>query len=280
MPRRLEDMSVVITGASAGIGRALAEQLSAAGAKLTLAARRADRLAALNGSLGGRHQIVVTDVANRADCEALIGAAVAFHGRLDTVVCNAGYGLAKGVADTSADEMAALFQTNVFGTTDTIRAAVPIMLGQDLRDGYRGQVMVVSSAVARRGLPFFGPYAATKAAQLSLCEAMRVELRPSQIAVTSVHPVGTETDFFNTAGRLANTTVPPPRGEVRQTPAVVARAMVAGIARPRPEVWPFWLARFGTSFSTLVPGLTDRALRNYRRPAQDHQPQMNADERR
>ena len=267
MPRRLQDMSVVITGASAGIGRVLAEQLSAAGAKLTLAARRVDRLDALNQSLGGRHQVVATDVAKRADCQALVAAAVAFHGRVDTVVCNAGYGLAKATADTSAEEMTALFQTNVFGTADTIRAAVPVMLKQDVRDGYRGQVMVVSSAVARRGLPYGGPYAATKAAQLSLCEALRVELRPSGIAVTSVHPVGTETDFFDTAARLAGTAVAPPgRGEVRQAPATVARAMVAAIARPRPEVWPLWYARLGTSFGTLVPGLTDWALRNYRRP--------------
>jgi short-subunit dehydrogenase len=267
MPRRLQDMSVVITGASAGIGRALAEQLSAAGARLTLAARRLDKLDQLNQSLGGRHQVVATDVANPADCESLIAAASAFHGRLDTVVCNAGYGLAKGVADTSADEVTALFRTNVFGTTDTIRAAVPIFLRQDERDGCRGQIMVVSSAVARRALPFSGVYAATKAAQLSVCEALRVELRPSRIAVTSVHPMGTETDFFDTAGRLAKIPVPPPGpGESRQTPAQVARAMVAGIVRPRPEVWPRWAARFGLSFGTLVPGLTDRALSNYRRP--------------
>jgi short-subunit dehydrogenase len=267
MRRRLEDMTVVITGASSGIGRALAEQLSAAGARLTLAARRADRLESLNRSLGGHHQVVVTDVSRRSDCEALVAAAVAHHGRLDTVVCNAGYGLAKATADTTADEVSALFQTNVFGTLDTIRAAVPVLLKQDGRDGFRGQLMVVSSAVARRGLPYFGAYAATKAAQLSLCEALRVELKPSYIAITSVHPVGTETDFFDTAGRLANTAVPPPaRGEVRQSPAVVARAMVAGIVRPRPEVWPMRLSRFGTSLSTLVPGLTDRALRSFRRP--------------
>ena len=254
----------MITGASSGIGRALAEQLSAAGARLTLAARRVDRLESLNHSLGGRHQVVPTDLSRRADCEALVAAAVAHHGRLDTVVCNAGYGLAKAVVDTSADEATALFQTNVFGTLDVIRAAAPVMLGQPEREGYRGQLMVVSSAVARRGLPYAGAYAATKAAQLSLCEAMRVELKPSRVAVTSVHPAGTDTDFFDVAGRLGGAPVPQAAG--RQSPAAVARAMVAAILRPRPEVWPRRLARLGLSLSTLVPGLTDRALRNYRRP--------------
>ena len=87
MPRRLQDMTVLITGASSGIGQALAEQLSAAGARLTLAARRADRLEALNETLGGRHQVVPTDVADRDHCEALVAAAErhprpARHGRL------------------------------------------------------------------------------------------------------------------------------------------------------------------------------------------------------
>jgi short-subunit dehydrogenase len=260
MGRRLADMSVVITGASAGIGRALAEQLSAAGAVLTLAARRVDRLEALNAALGGRHRVVRADVSVRADCEALIAAA-AVDGRTDTLVCNAGYGLAKPTAMTTADEVSALFQTNVFGTLDAIRPAVVLMRAQPERDGYRGQIMVVSSAVARRAVPYFGVYAATKAAQLSLCEALRVELAPSGIAVTSVHPAGTDTEFFDVAGQRGGTRVP---GARRQSVAAVAAAMVAAIVRPRPEVWPRRLARLGTSFCTLVPGLTDRALRNYR----------------
>ncbi len=262
MRRALQDMTVVITGASAGIGRALAERLSAAGARLTLAARRVDLLEGLNQTLGGRHQVMRADVSARADCEALVAAALARHGRLDTVVCNAGYGLAKAVADTSADEAAALFQTNVFGTLDVIRAAVPVMRSQPERDGYRGQLMVVSSAVARRGLPYSGAYAATKAAQLSLCESLRVELKPSRVAVTSVHPAGTDTDFFDVA---AGDAAPPPAAG-RQSPAAVARAMVAAVARPRPEVWPRRLARVGLSVGTLFPGLADRALANYRRP--------------
>ena len=275
MPRRLQDMVVVITGASSGIGRSLAEQLSAAGARLTLAARRVDRLEELNDALGNRHQVVPTDVSVRGDCERLVAVAVAHFGRIDTVVCNAGYGLAKPTVDTSAEEMLGLFQTNVFGTADVIRAAVPVMSRQDVWDGYRGQVVVVSSAVARRAVPTFGPYGATKAAQLSLCEALRVELKPARIAVTSVHPVGTETAFFDEAARHGGTPVPPrARGEVRQTPDVVAKAIVAAIRRPRPEVWPLRLARLGTSLCTLFPALTDRALGGFRRvgPPPDDEP--------
>jgi short-subunit dehydrogenase len=148
-----------------------------------------------------------------------------------------------------------------------IRRAVPVMASQSERDGYRGQLVIVSSAVARRGLPFFGAYAATKAAQLSLAEALRVELKPEKIAVTSVHPVGTETEFFDLAGRNGNAAVPPPgKGEVRQTAATVALAIVRAIAKPRPEVWPMKSVRWGLAIGTLVPGMVDRALANYRRP--------------
>src|SRR4051812_21766173 len=195
MRRRIDGMAVIVTGASAGIGRALAEGLSARGARLALAARREDRLAELNRSLGGRHLVAATDVSIQSQCEALVRRTVEHFGRLDTLVCNAGYGFLRRVWETSAEEMRQIVQANVFGTTDCIRAAVPVMLSQEPRNGWRGQVVIVSSVVARRGLPYFGPYSATKAAQLALAEAMRVELRDRPIAVTSVHPIGTDTEF-------------------------------------------------------------------------------------
>ena len=274
MARNLENMVVVITGASSGIGRALAVYLSAHKAKLTLAARRLDRLEALNAELGGNHQVIQADVSNQDDCRNLVISAAAHHGRIDTLVCNAGYGLAKSVADTTAIDLRRIFETNLFGTTDTIRAAIPTMLRQTERDGYRGQIMIVSSAVARRGLPFFGAYSATKAAQLSISESLRVELKPSGIAVTSVHPVGTETEFFDLAGKHGNSTVPPPeKGEMRQTADVVARKMAAAIVRPRPEVWPLGSARFGISMATLGARMVDRALRGYRKSIATSNPQ-------
>ena len=115
--------------------------------------------------------------------------------------------------------------------------------------------------MARRGLPFFGAYSATKAAQLSLAEAMRVELRPLRIAVTSVHPVGTDTEFGDAAfaraggGRIARI-----RGEVRQSPAEVALKMVRAIEKPVPEVWPFGPSRWALGAAALAPRFVDRLL--------------------
>jgi short-subunit dehydrogenase len=261
--RNVHDMVVVITGASAGIGKALAEMLAPRGAKLLLAARRADRLEALNAALGGNHLPVVCDVAKREDCERLIARSIEHFGRIDTLVCNAGYGYYRLVADTSPEDVRKIFATNVFGTTDCIAAAMPHLLAQQPRDGYRGQVMIVSSAAARRSPPYLGVYGATKAAQLSVAEAMRVELRPKQIAVTSVHPIMTSTEFGQVAEAGGDVKIP--RSGVEQTVEQVAAAMVRAIERPRAEVWPHRLSRWGLGFATLAPGLVDHALNRYRR---------------
>jgi short-subunit dehydrogenase len=262
MRRNLQDMVVVITGASAGIGKALAEALHARGARLALAARRFDRIEALNHALGGKHLAIQVDVSDLAQCESLVRRTVERFGRIDTLVCNAGYGILRPVAESSRDEILQMFATNVLGTTDCIHAAVPVMRQQEAGGGWRGQVMIVSSIVARRGLPYYGVYSATKAAQLSLAEAMRVELRHDQIAVTSVHPIGTDTEFGDAARRAAghNLSIKQIPGEYRQSAATVARKMIRAIEKPRPEVWPFGPSRFGVGLATMVPGFVDRVV--------------------
>ena len=259
-------MVCVITGASSGIGAALARELHARGARLTLAARREQKLAALADELGGGHLAVVTDVADPDQCRRLVERAVAHFGRIDTMVANAGYGLARPMTATSRQEIERIFATNVFGTHDCAVAAVAAMRRQALRDGWRGQVMITSSGAARRGLPFFGAYAATKAAQLSLAEALRVELADERIAVTSVHPIGTGTEFFDVAERGGTVRVQGVGSRsTRQSAEHVARRMAAAIARPAREVWPARGYRFLLAVNALVPSVGDFALNRERR---------------
>ena len=266
MFRQIQDMVVVITGASSGIGRVLADQLSRRGAKLVLAARRIRRLEAVNATLGGRHLCVQIDVSQPEECVRLIGRATEHFGRIDTLVCNAGYGLIRPVGETSGEDILNLMRTNLIGTTECSRAALPGMLCQQARDGLRGQIVVVSSAAARRGLPDFGAYTATKAAQLSMAEAMRVELRGTGVAVTTVHPVTTATEFFRAAIRLSKARPPRRRGiEAFQSADAVAEAIVRCIERPRPEVWPHRRFRLLMGLAVFAPRVTDFILAERRR---------------
>ena len=260
MKRRLPGMVTLITGASDGIGAALAEHLAAAGGRLVLNARGRERLEALAARLPGDHLVIPGDVADPATAAALVDGAVTRFGRLDSVVANAGYGLVRRVADTTAAEWQAILATNLLGTTHLISAAVPVLRRQAVVDGWRGQVMIVSSALARRSRPEAGAYSATKAAQLSVAEALRVELAEDRIAVTSVHPIATATGFVAAAeahgGRWART-----RAEPVQPAALVAARMAAALVRPRAEVWPHALSRLALGLGTLWPTVFDGYFR-------------------
>lgn len=272
MPRELKESVVVITGASAGIGKVLAERLHARGCKLVLAARRIEKLEALNRSLGGAHLCLQVDVSRPDDCSMLIEESVEQFGRIDTLVCNAGYGLVRRVDEMSTAELHQLINTNIVGTTEPIRHAVPVLRKNEIRDGWRGQIVIVSSAAARRGLPFFGAYAATKAAQLSLAESARVELADERIAVTSVHPIGTRTEFIEAAERISHKPIESPkRTPFRQSAQAVADAIVRSIRKPRAEVWPMRSSRWGLAFAAFFPRVADHFMRKSFRDISKHQ---------
>jgi NAD(P)-dependent dehydrogenase (short-subunit alcohol dehydrogenase family) len=259
-------MTIAITGASSGIGRALAVDLAARGARLALAARRVEALEELNGELGGGHLVVGCDVADPAQCAAFVQTAHRHFGRLDTLVCNAGIGLFRRVADTTTAEWEHIWRVNVLGTTACLEAVVPLMRAQSERDGWRGQIMVTSSVLALRGVPDYGAYCATKAAQLMLAQAARVELAGDRIAVTSVHPASTQTDFNATAEVISGRRkLAPSVWERQQAAATVAAAMRAAIIRPRAEVWPKSGSRMLFHLLARWTGVSDAILGRHRR---------------
>jgi short-subunit dehydrogenase len=265
-------MVTVITGASSGIGRALAINLARQGGKLVVGARRLDRLQNLTQEIGRQHVAMQIDVSHAQDCDRIISAAVEKFGRLDTLVCNAGFGFARAFDAMTQEDIRRVFDTNLFGTIECCRKAVDIMKRQEPRDGYRGQLMIVSSACARRGLPYFSTYAATKAAQLSLAEGLRVELKPMGIAVTSVHPVLCETDFFSTADELSGMNPAALAQGAKQSPEVVAGRMVRAIERPSRECWPKPLSRLSLTIAVMIPAIVDKVMGGMRdQMVRDHQ---------
>jgi short-subunit dehydrogenase len=253
---------VAITGASAGIGRATALRLARDGAALVICARRADRLREVAAEItagGGRALAIVADVTRDADMQGLVAGAVEHFGRLDVMVCNAGFGVASAIDDTTPDQMRRLMDVNYFGTYYAARAALPVFRHQGT-----GHLIIVSSIVGKRGVPYMSAYAATKFAQVGLAECLRSELVGSAIHVSVVFPVSTETEFFDVMSRETGTAVTRAYGP-RQTAGTVAEAIARGMARPAPEIYPYFKSRALVVLDALAPGLCDRVVRRFGR---------------
>jgi NAD(P)-dependent dehydrogenase (short-subunit alcohol dehydrogenase family) len=244
-----------ITGASAGIGRETAIAFAREGARVAVCARRSDRLEAVADAVraaGGECHVFEADVADEAQVRRFIESTVARFGRLDILVNNAGYGVRGRVEETPSEDFGRLMRVNYLGSVYACRAALPIM-----RQQRRGVIINVSSIVGHRSLPGGAAYAATKAAQISLTESLRVELRGTGIHACSVHPIGTATEFAEVAARSSPGRSGGPLGP-QQTAAAVARAIVRCARRPRAEVYPYPLARAVVWANALFPGLMDR----------------------
>lgn len=191
---------VLITGASSGIGAALAAELGRRGARLVLAARREERLRAAVAALknvGVEAMAVSCDVTKDGDPEAAVAAAVAAFGRLDTVVANAGFGVAGRFERLSLDDYRRQFETNVFGVLRTLKAALPELLKS------RGRIAVVGSVNGYIGVPATSAYCMSKFAVRALCDSIRPELRGRGVSVTHIAPgfVASEIRAVDNQGR-------------------------------------------------------------------------------
>ena len=222
----LKDYVAAITGASSGIGRALARGLVDRGAKVVLGARRADRLADLVAELGDAAHAVPMDVRSPADSRALVDAAVSRFGRLDGMVANAGIGRYGGIEDHSDEQLQEMLDTNVAGTVWPIRAAVPHLKSQG-----SGDIVIVSSVAGLSGRANEAVYAATKHAQMGLAEGLDRELHTEGIRVTAMCPGGVVTEFAMAEG--AGRTDASPELAVMMTPEHVAGAIISVLEQPR-----------------------------------------------
>jgi len=253
---------VAITGGSAGIGRATAIRLAREGAAIAICARRGDRLAHVAEEVraaGGDPLAVVADVSREADVDQFVAAAVDRFRRLDVIVCNAGFGIAGAIDDIAPGQMQKLIDVNFTGTYLAARAALRVFR----RQGY-GHVIVVSSIVGKRGVPYMGAYAATKFAQVGLAECLRAEVAGSLIRVSVVYPVSTDTEFFDVMSHETGTTVTRASGP-RQDVETVAASIVRAIERPRPEVYPYARSRLLVVLNAVAPGFTDRIVQRFGR---------------
>jgi NAD(P)-dependent dehydrogenase (short-subunit alcohol dehydrogenase family) len=209
---------VIVTGASSGIGAATARATASAGARLVLAARRTARLESLAAELGDA-VAVTTDMRDAAQVRRLVDAAVAAFGRVDVLVNNAGQGLHVPVDRLELDDLVAVMELNVYGPLVAMQSVIPVMRAQG-----GGSIVNVSSGTTLMTPGGTGGYTATKAALNMLSRAARAELADEGIAVSTVYPFITATEFHDS---LRAGSGPPSRaGWEPQTAEHVAEAIL------------------------------------------------------
>jgi short-subunit dehydrogenase len=241
---------VLITGASSGIGEALAVEFGRRGASVGLLARRAEVLVEVARKVeaaGGRAFAVAVDVRDAGDVRAAVAKVSEHFGRVDVLVANAGIGEITLAHKFDIDVVTQVLSVNVLGALNSVAAVLPEMLARG-----SGQIVGISSLAAFRGFPGSGAYCASKAALSTFFESLRGELRPSNIYVTTIHP-----GFIDT---------PMTRGRVRQMPFLqdaerAAGQMVRAIEmRRRTYAFPWQLATIVRLLKWMPDALYDRVL--------------------
>lgn len=199
MTRKLEGKVALITGASAGIGRAAALALAQEGANIVLTARRKERLEDLEAAVqqaGGKAVSIVGDATDEEIAQRCVTTATQTFGTLDILINNVGIGNYKNLVDTSAAEYDEMMDANVRSTFLFARHTVPVMIKQG-----SGTVLMISSMAGIYGFAGEAVYCATKFAQVGFAQALDKELRPHGIKVGVICPGGVKTEFALGKGR-------------------------------------------------------------------------------
>ena len=199
MTGKLAGKVVLITGASAGIGKASILALAQEGANMVLTARRQERqdeLVTTVQQAGGRAVSVVGDATKEETAQRCVAAAKKTFGTLDILINNVGMGNYKNLVDTSAEEYDELMDTNVRSTFLFTRHTVPVMINQR-----SGIILMISSMAGKYGFAGEAVYCATKFAQVGFAQALDKELRPRGIKVGVICPGGVKTEFALGKGR-------------------------------------------------------------------------------
>ena len=196
---KIQNKVVVVTGASMGIGLAVAKTLAARGAKVVLAARSAEALAKLEKEIPGSYA-VPTDMRKLGDIKNLIAQAKEKFGRIDILINNAGQGMRAPVETIDMEVYRSVMELNVFSVVEAMQEVIPLMRAQG-----SGMILNISSMVSKNYFPTLAAYSSTKFALNSISLTARQELADDNILVSVFHPKMTATDFGkNSAGEKYN----------------------------------------------------------------------------
>jgi short-subunit dehydrogenase len=237
--------TVLISGASSGIGEELARQAMARGSRVGLLARSTEALEGLAAQLGDDCVAAPADVTSQAEVRAAVERVERALGPVDICVANAGIGLYGPFVDAAADRVEALMATNYLGTVHLFQAVLPSMIARR-----RGHLVAVGSIAGRIGAPFEAAYSATKFAVTGLTEALSVEVAPFGVGVSLVNPGPVATPFFENRGHRYE------RPRPRPVPAgEVASSILRAVERNHAESFVPAMLRQAFMVRSLVPPL-------------------------
>ncbi len=257
MKNCLKDKTVVITGASSGIGEAMAEVYASMGAKVVLGARHADKLEALCRRIeqrGGKAAWCVTDVTRKEDCMRLIDTAVEHFGGIDVMICNAGISMRALFDDVDLDVLHRLMDVNFWGTVYCTKYALPYLQRS------HGSLVGISSVAGIHGLPGRTGYSASKFAMTGFLETIRIENLKKGLHVMVACPGFTASNvrFSALTADGSQQGATPRKEEKMMTAEEVARIVARGIAR-RKRLCLMEIEGRATHFvKKFAPGLVDR----------------------
>jgi short-subunit dehydrogenase len=252
---RWEGSVAVVTGASRGIGRAVARAAAERGAQVGLISRSQAELDAVLGEIGGRGAVATADVADRTETEKALAAVEQALGPIDILVNNAGIGAYGAFADEDVETFERLMRVNYLGTIYPMKAVLPGMLTRG-----RGHIVNIASIAGRIGAPFEAAYSATKFAVAGLSEAIAIELGGRGIGVSVVNPGPVDTEFFEARGHPYRRKTPKPVSAER-----VANDVIAAVEKNKLETYvPRWLGSAVVSRVLLPPLYRSGTARAFR----------------
>jgi short-subunit dehydrogenase len=252
-------ITAIVTGASRGIGRALAQRLASRGVQLGLLARNREDLEQLAGALpsvpAGDHLVLAADVGKRRELERAIERFVKRAGGVDILAANAGIAHYGRFVETEIERAEEMIKVNVLGTIYAVHAALPHMI-----ERRRGHIVITSSGAGLRAFPEAAVYGATKAADRGFAEALRHELAGTGVSVTTVYPGEVATDLHAHERDI----LPDWRSNDEELPPEqVAAAIVAAIDKDRRDVHVPRIVRL-LGLNGISPRLVDEILARIR----------------
>jgi 3-oxoacyl-[acyl-carrier protein] reductase len=249
-------LAALVTGASAGIGRALALRLAREGARVALVARREAELEAVARDIaaaGGEALVLPCDVGDRAQVFAAARRALDRFGAVDLLVNNAGYGHHRRFLDWDPDDMERMMRVNYLGALWWTKALLPQMV-----ERRRGWLVFVASVAGKVGVPEESAYVASKFAMVGLAEALSIELEDAGVQVLTVCPGTVRTDFFDDEA-LAR--MPPVSRRSMIEPEEVVEATIRALAAGKREITVPRRLASAYAARALAPGLFRRGVR-------------------